>query len=207
MYVYLIRHTSTDTPRGLCYGRTDVPLTANYTAERDDVLRRLRGLRADLDRPEPRRIYASPSTRCRLLAKDLSQEFSTAKLTEDPRLMELNFGAWENRMWDEIQTNDGERLRAWGDDFVNTRCPGGESTADLQRRATAAWSEIIATSTGNTGEESDAILVAHGGSIRAILVNILGMRPKDGFALAIERGRIAAIRADGAGVKLLRLNV
>lgn len=200
MHVYLIRHTSTDTARGLCYGRTDVPLTADYPQERDNTMQRLAHLYRELDPAAPRHIYTSPSTRCRRLAEDIQQTFSNMQLVEDPRLMELDFGEWEHRMWDEIQASDGERLRAWSDDYVNARCPHGESYADMQARSVEAWEEII-----HAGKD-DIVVVAHGGSIRAIMAHVLGMSLTRSFALAVERGRIAVVRIEGAATELLRLN-
>ena len=33
MKVILIRHTSVDVPKGVCYGQTDVPVAATFTEE------------------------------------------------------------------------------------------------------------------------------------------------------------------------------
>ena len=33
MNIYLIRHTSVDVPKGLCYGQSDVPLRPTFEAE------------------------------------------------------------------------------------------------------------------------------------------------------------------------------
>src|SRR5262245_40396848 len=64
---------------------------------------------------------------------------------------------------------------------TEVRFPGGESFADLKRRAVAAVADIVAAHEGET-----AVVVAHAGVIRSVLVDWLSM--PDEALLRIEQG-------------------
>jgi broad specificity phosphatase PhoE len=79
----------------------------------------------------------------------------------DERLAESRRGSWEGRLLEDIAREEPEAWAGWtrgGDAF---RFPGGESLAEHQRRAVAAMEEIAAG-------PLPALVVAHGGTIRAI---------------------------------------
>ena len=52
MEIYLIRHTTPDVAKGICYGQTDLALTATFPEEAEHVLKQLP---PDLDV-----VYSSP---------------------------------------------------------------------------------------------------------------------------------------------------
>ena len=114
MEVVLIRHTSVDVPRGVCYGQTDVPLKSTFTEEAE-VVKGLLSLHEPFDA-----VYTSPLSRCRHLATHCG--YSDAM--RDDRIMEINFGEWEMQAYDEIKD---PRLQEWYDDYLNVAATGGES--------------------------------------------------------------------------------
>lgn len=72
----------------------------------------------------------------------------------DPRLLELDFGAWEGRPWDAIPRSESD---PWAVDPVNRAPPGGEPFATLHARVAAVLATVLA----------GAVLVCHAGPIRA----------------------------------------
>ncbi|MEA2392371.1 MAG: 2,3-bisphosphoglycerate-dependent phosphoglycerate mutase [Solirubrobacteraceae bacterium] len=79
----------------------------------------------------------------------------------DERLAESRRGSWEGRLLTDIEREEPEAWAGWtrgGDAF---RFPGGESLAEHQRRAVAVMDEVAAG-------PLPALVVAHGGTIRAI---------------------------------------
>ena len=64
----------------------------------------------------------------------------------DPRLREVDLGAWDGKRWDEIAASDAARYRHWADNWVIQEAPGGESFADLIRR-TGSWLSALLGST------------------------------------------------------------
>ena len=115
--LYLIRHTRPAIAKGLCYGQSDIPLTKSFHKEAREVQDRLA-------RCVFSKVYTSPLQRCLLLSKELNLAAQS-----DSRLMEMNFGEWENQPWNTIfNSPDGKR---WFEEYLTTPCPGGESFMDV----------------------------------------------------------------------------
>jgi 2,3-bisphosphoglycerate-dependent phosphoglycerate mutase len=79
----------------------------------------------------------------------------------DDRLAESHRGRWEGRVVTDIAREEPDLWAAWRRGGAGFRFPGGESLAEHQRRALAA---LDAVRTGPL----PALVVAHGGTIRAI---------------------------------------
>jgi alpha-ribazole phosphatase len=126
--VWLVRHTAVDVPAGTCYGRTDVPLRRTFPAEAAEVWRALAGARFD-------EVWSSPLSRCTRLATACG--FASPRL--DDRLMEIDFGEWETRRWDEIQD---PALALWYADYLHARPTGGESFGEQRARVAAFLEEL-----------------------------------------------------------------
>ena len=115
MKLIMVRHTSVDVTPGTCYGQSDVGLRESFPVEAAAVASRIA-------RYAPDRVYTSPLSRCVRLAEHCG--YSDA--LRDARLMEINFGEWEMKRFDEITD---PRINEWYDDFFNVRATGGESFA------------------------------------------------------------------------------
>lgn len=171
MAVTLIRHTRVLGAEGLCYGRTDRPLADTFAAEAAAVRARL-GF-------APQFVVTSPSTRCRRLAEVLG----AAELRVDARLLELNFGAWENRRWDDIPRAE---VDAWAADFVTLVPPEGESLQALAARVEAVRRELA-------GETRSVAVITHAGPIRAWLCLAEGRPLARAFDYTIGHGECFAV--------------
>lgn len=115
------------------------------------------------------RIVSSPLQRCAEFAAELARR-DRLPLTLEPAFREVSFGAWEGRRVAEVHAEEAEALRRYWQDPVANPPPGGEPLPEFQARVSAAWEALVA---GAEGEH--VLLVAHGGVIRAILVQVLGM--------------------------------
>jgi len=178
MEVFLIRHTAVAVERSVCYGQSDVPLADTFPSE-------LEGIRRQLHLQEDCVVYASPLSRSLKLAQAISP---SAQVMVDVRLMELNFGDWELKKWDEI---DKEELNRWMDDFVNVSCSGGESYAELYQRCAGFFHDCIRK------PHPQAVIVTHGGVIRSILSLILQIPLINSFSLQIDYGKISKVNVKG----------
>lgn len=174
MDIYLIRHTTTATPKGLCYGQTDVPLADNFAEDFSIVRNKLPGLSPDC------RVISSPLTRCLHLANDLSHTVNI-----DQRLLEINFGQWEGQLFDDIEP---DRLKYWADNFVNIAPPGGESFTQLRERVNDFWQDLI------TNPHEQVAIISHAGVIRALFSLLLDMPPALAFRFQVDYGSISKIR-------------
>ncbi len=133
MEIHLIRHTTPDIEKGVCYGQTDVPLKSTFIVEAEAVLGRLS--------KDVEIIYSSPLSRCLQLADYLSSKLNIP-VKVDARLMELNFGDWEMMNWSAI---DSILLQDWMSDYINVQCPNGESYLDLAERFNLFLNEVRLT--------------------------------------------------------------
>jgi broad specificity phosphatase PhoE len=79
----------------------------------------------------------------------------------DERFAESHRGLWEGRVVTDIEREEPEGWAAWRRAGADFRFPGGESLAEHQRRALAALDTV-------REGPLPALVVAHGGTIRAI---------------------------------------
>lgn len=172
MILTAIRHTRVEVPAGICYGQSDVPLASTYTDELEQVRLKLTSSAFDA-------VYCSPLSRCRRLAEDL---FPGVAIQFDERLMELNFGQWEQQSWDRISPTT--EAQAWFADYVEVRTPGGESFHDQIMRTASFLEELK-----QVNLETVAV-VAHGGILRALLCLLNDVEPLDAFQHKIDYGEV-----------------
>ncbi|MCY1720120.1 alpha-ribazole phosphatase [Prolixibacteraceae bacterium Z1-6] len=160
MKIVAIRHTSVAVDPGICYGQTDVPVANSFQKEKDTVAAEIDGVLFD-------KMYSSPLTRCKLLAKSL---FEKEKIVFDDRLKELNFGDWELQSWDEIYADPQGKV--WMDNYQNLPALNGESYPEMVKR-------VAAFLDGIKHEKYNCVaIVAHAGVIR-ILKSLIDKQPID----------------------------
>jgi broad specificity phosphatase PhoE len=113
-----------------------------------------------------------------LFSSDLQRAHETATIVgeriglrpvPDPRLREGNRGDWEGRYWFEIERDDPRAFAAWRRAGADFRFPGGESLGEQLERVLAALSDIREAAPGR------ALVITHGGAIRAALCHARGV--------------------------------
>lgn len=120
MKVTLVRHTSVDVPKGVCYGWTDVPVAVTFKEEAERTKKLLEGKEFDI-------VFSSPLSR----AKVLAEYCGFANCQADERLKELNMGDWEMKRYDEIEDDN---LQKWYEDYMHQPTTNGESFPQLYLR-------------------------------------------------------------------------
>ena len=141
MQALLIRHGRTPGNDERRYiGRTDESLSENGRAE-------LRLTGQDLRR---KMVYVSPLLRARETAEIL---FPNAAQTVLPGLRETDFGIFERKTADEMAEN--AEYRAWVDGMCLGPCPGGESRADVTKRAVETFTFIMHYEMEHSGRHKD----------------------------------------------------
>lgn len=172
MQLTLVRHTSVDVSKGICYGITDVQLASTFLGEVDQIRRQLGGERFDA-------AFSSPLTRCTSLAAEI---LPLNDFQVDQRLTELDFGNWEMVNWDSIFTSsEGKK---WFANYVNTPCPNGESYTDLIKRAELFLNDI------RQSTYERVLVFTHAGIIRAMTCLLQHKTPEQAFYTPLEYGQI-----------------
>ena len=157
--LWLLRHAPVLATPGLCYGASDWPADPQATE---------RAAAALVTQLPPRiRASTSPLQRCEQLAHALQALRPDLTIQTDPRLREMDFGAWEGQPWDAIPR---AAFDTWTADFAHAR-PGahGETVAELMQRVSAAWDEARARG-------GDTLWATHAGVMRAALLLARGVR-------------------------------
>lgn len=173
MEIYLIRHTTPDVEKGICYGQTDLDVKPSF----DNEVKRLK----DIIPQKFDYIYHSPLKRCVKLAK----EFESSERKSDERLKELNFGDWEMVEWNKIPEED---LNPFMEDFVNLPAPNGESFTIFHKRVTNFLDEIPYE------KDKTVAIFSHGGVIRSIICEILNIPLNNAFRVVVDFGRFCKLK-------------
>ena len=174
MEVILIRHTSVDVPPGICYGQTDVPLKPSFEQEAAVTAENLK-VYLPFDH-----VYTSPLTRCVRLATYCG--YPDAE--RDKRLMELNFGSWEMKSFD---NNDDPRLKEWYADYLNVAATGGESFAMQYQRVSQFLDEL------KTKSYNRVAIFAHGGVLICAQIYAGVITAEEAFSALTPYGGIIKI--------------
>lgn len=175
----LVRHAEPDAEtRGRCYGSLDVGLSPRGAEHADRLAAELGGLEVEA-------VYASPRRRALATATPIAAAYGLAPVL-DNRLRELDFGELEGRRYEEIERSEPDLYRAWMETPTEVRFPGGECYDDLRRRAAAACEEIRL-------RHECAVVVTHGGVVRAVLATCLEIPAAAIFRLDQRYGGVTIV--------------
>ena len=170
MEIYVIRHTPVATGKDTCYGQSNVPLSDTFI---QDALQYKNRLPTDFDA-----IYCSPLLRC----KDLAAALHFENIIFENALMEMNFGDWENKKWNDIDQSD---LNNWMTDFVNVKTPNGENLTELFERVKSFVDNLRQV------PFKKVLLITHAGVIRCLWTYLLEIPLQNIFKVPVEHPNCA----------------
>ena len=180
MQLYLIRHTRPGVPEGLCYGRQDVALDPlDFQARLPLIARQL---------PPGMLFHTSPAARCTRLAEVLAELGGGTLAAPDARLHEMDFGAWEGRLWRDLPWEETTR---WTSDIVHYSPPEGENFMAMWARVEAFHQEVIR----NASAEGHGALgiVGHAGSLKVLIMQALKLEPRQFGAFELSQGHVSRL--------------
>jgi broad specificity phosphatase PhoE len=151
-------------------------------------------------------VYASPLLRTVQTATPISR--ATGVVIElEPDLAEGSFGAWEGMTFDEIEREYPLAVKRWFVDPLGYAPPKGESVRQLAVRVIPCIERIAGKS---YGKEGMAVIVTHGGPIRAVLSFCLCGSLEMFGSIPVDPGSISVLRCAGpwaAGIEVESMNV
>lgn len=169
LIVELMRHAQTRLQAEHRYvGSTDDDLLPEAAAQLHPATR------------QPARVYITPLARTAQTARIV---YPSAKLAVVPDLEEMDFGAFERRNYQELEHD--VRYRTWVEGGCNAPCPGGEGREAFSRRVCKAFARLMDGAV--TQGEEELILVAHGGTIMAVMERY-GQPARQFFDWKVEHG-------------------
>jgi probable phosphoglycerate mutase len=187
----LVRHGETDWNRDHRWqGHSDPPLNERGREQARDLATTLDA--ADV-------VYASDLERARATAEILAERLAVP-LRLDVRLRERNFGAWEGLTSAEIEEQQGESFLRWrnGDGHG---AEDAEPYAEFFARVKSFVDEAVERHPGQT-----ILVVAHGGSVRAVLALAEGIDFVSGHASIPSVANCSVSRCAVREGKLARLD-
>ncbi len=183
----LIRHGQTLWTKQKKYqGHTDLRLSAKGRQSTRSLSKRLEKIGMDF-------LYTSPLKRARESCAILNRRIRL-KPRMDSRLKEINFGVWEGKSAKELITAKEPAYLSWMKGKWKTP-PRGESLSSFRRRVRNFLKECLKQHT-----DQKVGIVCHGGTIRMIALEVLGLpmehffsfRMKPGSFLILESNKILA---------------
>ena len=187
----LIRHAATAPgTRGLFVGATDVEATREALADLDRLRDRLQ-----VHRPDS--WFVSPMTRALQTVHRL-HDTNAVEFHIDERLREIDFGRWEMKRFDEIAGTDPELVAAWSASYDSFVFPDGEGVADFQRRVRDVFSALRRLPV------KEVAVVTHGGVIRAMICQGLGLSPRNYLLFDVRPGTLTVLDMYQGGGGVLR---
>lgn len=173
-------------------GWVDVPLSPKGEAEARAAGEKLRGRTID-------KLYTSVLKRA-IDTADLA--LAAAGISGLPTVRDA---ALNERMYGDLQgMNKAEAAQRWGDEQIrlwrrsyDVKPPGGESLADTAARVLPYWETTLLP---DVRAGKNLLVVAHGNSLRALVMHLDGLSREQVLALEIPTGSplLYEMRPDGA---------
>ncbi len=150
-----IRHGESEwNARRIWQGHSESPLSVHGRAQAAALGRRLKQASYTFDR-----VYSS----------DLGRALETARIAlpqadiiVDPRLREINFGAFEGRSLDQLEAQERDEFSRWWASPYQTQLSGGGESMNCLRQRIDAWRAELS-------EVTSIAVFTHGGVIRDAL--------------------------------------
>jgi broad specificity phosphatase PhoE len=189
--IYYIRHGETEwNALGRLQGVQDIPLNELGRRQAADAGRILGGLFVrDGQSASSISFVASPLGRARQ-TMDLVRgvlELPLSGYAIDDRLREIGYGQWEGSTLAEMQAKDPVLFARRQVEKWTMAPPGGETYVSVQARMTDWYREL----------KADTVVVAHGGTARALMVALGLETPESAADLPIEQGAVYVFRDGG----------
>ncbi len=108
----------------------------------------------------------------------------------DPRLREIGYGQWEGMTLPQMEQHDGATFASRSGDVWGVAAPGGESYASVTHRMREWFDSLL----------GDTVVVAHGGTMRALMVALGIATPAQASGTPIGQG-VVYVFCDGVMTK------
>ena len=204
----LVRHATTAaSASGRNLGqRTDMPLSAAGEQLAERLATALGAELAELPHDDLR-LVTSPARRCRSTLEPVARALRVdpERIEVERGLLEIDYGAWDGLSADECRERDPELRARWEADPYATRCPDGESGADVAARALPLVNRLASWVADDRAR--CAIVVAHNHVNRIVLTDLLGWPMRDyRRRLSQDPAGYSIVTFGGEGPVIRRIN-
>jgi probable phosphoglycerate mutase len=192
----LVRHGQTVwNPQGRLRGRSDIALDEVGKVQAEATARYI------ADHWQPAHIYTSPLKRTQQTASEIATATGAALHTHNG-LLDVDFGAWEGRLPEDLEAHWGEAWQAWRERPQSVMIPGGETLRDAQNRATLALREVV---TAHLNEV--VVVVSHTAINRLLLLAVLDVGLDHFWHLGQDLSAVNVLTYSAQAFTLEKLNL
>lgn len=182
--LYLVRHGQTRLNIDKRYiGLTDLELTDLGIRQAYAVGKEIKSLPINISR-----IYTSPMKRTVQTAAEIKKSLTDLDVIEIADLAEVDFGLWEGMLSTEAEERYPEIYNQLREAPLETSFPDGGSLMEIRNR-TLAFVKSLATE----NPEDEFIIVSHGGPIRMVIAEVMGLNDGNIWSFEIKHGSISKV--------------
>lgn len=193
--IILVRHGQTEWNRIERFrGHTDVPLNETGLAQAEATGKRI------FAEFNPVAIYSSPLSRAVKTAEAIGKHFDIP-IQPHPGLLDINYGEWHGLTPAEARLRWPVQVDNWYNHPDQALIPGGETLADLCRRAMQTVQELADQHAGET-----IVLVGHTVINRIILLGVLGLGNERFWHLKQDTCAINVFHAENGDFVMVTFN-
>lgn len=155
--ILLVRHGESESNiLGTFTGQLDAPLSELGHAQAEYTARFI------LDNYQVDAVYSSDLSRAYHTGLHTAEKLGLQVKT-DKRLREIHGGQWHDMPFSQLSSTHPKEYSLWQQDVGNSRCPGGESVAQLAERVWECVMEICRENPGKT-----VLIASHATPIRTV---------------------------------------
>ncbi len=180
--IILLRHAQCH-GNGYVGGQSDVSLTTEGEERAEQIASQLQDISID-------QVFCSSMSRARQSIAPLIDATQGLPVIYDRRLREIDFGIFEGLTYDQISQRYPEEQLAWFADQVHHAPKNGETLEQLHRRVHS----LIDNHLYQVKDGSTTLVCAHGGSLRALTCELLGLTAAFHWKFQIHRGNFSIIQ-------------
>lgn len=181
---YLLRHGETEwNKEWRLQGQRDIELSEKGLQQAHKAAERLKDLKVDY-------ACSSDLKRAKKTGEIVTHSWGL-ELQEDPLLREVDFGDWEGLKYDDFTSRQQEDFQSWLDD-PDWKAPQGGSQRELHERIKKFLSKTL-----KGGEDKTIFVATHGGPIKTIISEALGMDLKNSSRLAVTPASLSIVHYYG----------
>ena len=179
---YFVRHVETVWNKaGKFQGRTDIRLSGLGEEQAEKAAEWLKLKKLD-------GIVSSPLIRAARTAEAIAERQGLA-VEYDSNLVELSFGQWEGKTFDEINSQWPGMMDEMFHNPGNIELPGGESFKQCQERCMKTIDRLI-----SLGDEKTYAIVSHGAALRTIICGLIHIPLACSWNLALSNASITEVQ-------------
>jgi broad specificity phosphatase PhoE len=193
--IYLVRHAQSEAnAAGRVQGWADSPLSRQGRQQAQLLAERLAA------EPPIEAIFSSSLQRAAETARIIAARLNCS-LKFDDDLREYNMGPITGLTAAEIREKFPARYAAYERNEPLPQLPGAESESVFLERVRRGMERVVE----QTPEQQTGLVVAHGGSLNACLINWLGLRQRRRF-FRFGNASLSLVEINAAGERIIYLN-